>query len=73
MIESSMRDLEVPTGYGNLGILDSKYNVECESGHRWFSPNPGGWVGRSCDRIIPSRDHGVRATICTSTLRQIPG
>lgn len=32
----------------NDSVLSAKFNLVCERGHFWFSPQPFEWVGSEC-------------------------
>ena len=39
----------------DLGMIDRLYNMECEDGHRVWSPEKDRWLGKPCGARIPGR------------------
>lgn len=34
--------------HSETSILEGKFNLGCNAGHRWFSPTPDEWLGHKC-------------------------
>lgn len=34
--------------HSETSVLEGKFNLGCNAGHRWFSPTPDEWLGHKC-------------------------
>jgi len=46
-------------------VITRLYNLECEDGHKFFSPDPKPWVGKECRATL---EEGKK---CDRKLRRI--